>query len=63
MNAMLHVIVSENLVDKAFINDRVGNVKEYFYDAGNRLVIAREYTGRAVVGLPTNVDTAAIGTR
>jgi RHS repeat-associated protein len=34
-------------VVKAIVNDRVGNVKEFFYDQRNRLVIAREYTGRA----------------
>lgn len=38
---------------KAIVNDRVGNVKEYFYDAGNRLVMSREYTGRAVANQPT----------
>ncbi len=34
-------------VSKVIVNDRVGNVKEYFIDAGNRTVIFREYTGRA----------------
>ncbi|MCH8148591.1 MAG: RHS repeat protein [Planctomycetes bacterium] len=38
---------------KAILNDRVGNVKEYFYDAGNRNVITLEYTGRADSDLPT----------
>lgn len=34
-------------VVKAIVNDRVGNVKEYSYDGANRLVLTREYTGRA----------------
>lgn len=38
---------------KVILNDRVGNVKELSYDAGNRGVIAREYTGRADPDLPT----------
>jgi YD repeat-containing protein len=37
----------------AIVNDRVGNVKEYFYDAGNRLAMAREFTGRADPDQPT----------
>ncbi|MEQ8764286.1 MAG: RHS repeat-associated core domain-containing protein [Planctomycetota bacterium] len=32
---------------KVILNDRVGNVKELFYDALNRGVIQREFTGRA----------------
>jgi RHS repeat-associated protein len=40
-------------VIKAIMNDRVGNVKEFFYDAGNRGVIRREYTGRADPDQPT----------
>jgi RHS repeat-associated protein len=32
---------------QTIINDRVGNVEETFYDENNRLVIRREYTGRA----------------
>ncbi len=38
---------------KAILNDRVGNVKEFFYDAFNRNVVTREYTGRADPDLPT----------
>lgn len=38
---------------KTIVNDRVGNVKEYSYDAGNRLVMMREFTGRAISGQPT----------
>ena len=34
-------------VSKVIVNDRVGNVKEYLIDAGNRTVIFREFTGRA----------------
>ncbi|MHC4414366.1 MAG: RHS repeat domain-containing protein [Planctomycetota bacterium] len=33
-------------VTRTIVNDRVGNVKEYFYDAFNRMVIEREHTGR-----------------
>jgi RHS repeat-associated protein len=40
-------------VIKTIVNDRVGNVKEYFYDSSNQLVIRREYTGRADPNLPT----------
>ncbi|NKB25790.1 MAG: hypothetical protein GKR87_15740 [Kiritimatiellae bacterium] len=36
-----------NATIKAIVNDRVGNVAEYFYDKGNRKVLVREYTGRA----------------
>jgi len=35
------------------VNDRSGNVKEYLYDDLNRLVIEREYTGRADRTQPT----------
>jgi RHS repeat-associated protein len=38
---------------KTIVNDRVGNVKEYFFDRGNRVVIKREYTGRADPDQPT----------
>ncbi len=38
---------------KAIINDRVGNVGEYFYGTKNRLVMMRQYTGRANPALPT----------
>ncbi len=40
-------------VSKAILNDRVGNVSEFLYDAGNRWVNHRAYTGRAVPGLAT----------
>lgn len=39
---------------RAIVNDRVGNVKEFFYDSGNRLVMAREFTGRAMPGVMTS---------
>lgn len=32
---------------KAIVNDRVGNVTEYAFERGNRVVSRREYTGRA----------------
>jgi YD repeat-containing protein len=40
-------------VVKTIVNDRVGNVSERSYDARNRLVLLREFTGRAVPGQPT----------
>jgi RHS repeat-associated protein len=36
-----------NTVIKTIVNDRVGNVSEYEFDIGNRLIRKREYTGRA----------------
>lgn len=42
---------------KTILNDRVGNVSEWLYDAGNRCVIHRAYTGRAVPGV-TTTETA-----
>ncbi|MFT5052286.1 MAG: RHS repeat-associated protein [Chlamydiales bacterium] len=33
-------------VIRFMVNDRVGNAEELFYDASNRLVLSREYTGR-----------------
>ena len=44
---------NNNAAIKAIVNDRVGNVKEFFYDSGNRLVMAREFTGRAIPAQPT----------
>ncbi len=38
-------------------NDRVGNVEEWFYNSCNRVVMIREFTGRANPGLVTT-DTA-----
>ena len=43
-------------VGKTVTNDRVGNVKEYFYDNLNRLVLQREYTGRAEAHTPTYLE-------
>ena len=40
-------------VVKTIVNDRVGNVKEHTYDGGNRLVLLREFTGRATPGQRT----------
>jgi len=37
---------------KCIANDTVGNVTESFFDARNRCVIERDYTGRATPGLP-----------
>jgi RHS repeat-associated protein len=34
-------------VVEAIVNDRVGNVREYSYDAMNRLTVRKEFTGRA----------------
>jgi RHS repeat-associated protein len=44
---------NNNAITKTIVNDRNGNVKEYFYDAGNRCTMMREYTGRANPVLPT----------
>ena len=41
---------------RTIVNDRVGNVREYFYDSRNRLVTHRAFTGRATPGL-TTTDT------
>jgi len=38
---------------KTIAKDRVGNVEELFYDAMNRLVLRREFTGRANPDIPT----------
>ena len=40
-------------ITKTILNDRNGNVKEYFYDVRNRGVIEREYTGVADPDKPT----------
>jgi len=40
-------------VRKVIINDREGNVTESFFDTGNRLVLFREFTGRADPTQPT----------
>jgi len=37
---------------KTIVNDRVGNVREHLFDARNREVIRREFTGRSVPGPP-----------
>jgi RHS repeat-associated protein len=42
-------------VTRVIVNDW-GNVTEYSYDNLNRLVILRQYTGRAEPNLPTSVD-------
>lgn len=41
---------NQNAIVKAILNDRVGNVSEYLYDAANRCVDQRLFTGRAVPG-------------
>ncbi len=38
---------------KTIVNDRNGNVGEYFYDERNRLIALREFTGRANPAVPT----------
>ena len=40
-------------VIKSIVNDRGGNVKEYFYASRNRIVMQRSYTGRAIPSRPT----------
>jgi len=59
---------NNNAVMRVIVNDRgtstppsttpsASNVKEFFYDAANRLVMVHEYTGRAVANLPTTDAT------
>jgi RHS repeat-associated protein len=38
---------------KTIVRDRVGNVTEYFFERGNRVVIRRQYSGRADPDKPT----------
>ncbi len=42
---------------RVIINDRNGNVQESYYDAGNRLLRQRDYTGRADPRKPTRRTT------
>lgn len=49
--------INNDAVIVAVVNDRVGNVREFYYDAGNRGVMAREYTGRADPDQPTTLTT------
>ncbi|MBI2926319.1 MAG: hypothetical protein HYY24_11520 [Verrucomicrobia bacterium] len=42
-----------DVVMKAILNDRNGNVKEYFFDSRNRMARTREFTGRANPREPT----------
>ncbi len=44
-------------INQTIVNDRVGNVTEFFYDDKNQNVITREYTGRADEDLPTTDST------
>lgn len=44
-----------NAVLKSIMNDRNGNVKEYFWDERNRGVRLLEYTGRAIADEPTTL--------
>lgn len=39
---------------KTILNDRNGNVTEYYFDDRNRVVVLREFTGRANPTSPTN---------
>lgn len=41
---------------RTIINDPIGNVVESFFDIRNRCVTQREYTGRAVPGLPVTAS-------
>jgi RHS repeat-associated protein len=55
----LHYIIlppsddTQNAVSKTIVNDRMGNVREYFHDQYNHLIVEREYTGRADPSVPT----------
>ncbi len=46
-------LANAETVTKTIVNDRNGQVKEYFYDRRNRMVRMREYTGRARADEPT----------
>ena len=41
---------------KAIVNDRMGNVEELFYDARNRGVMRREFSGRAPLANQPTTD-------
>ncbi len=41
---------------RAIVNDRVGNVSEHYFDKGNRLVLRRDFTGRADPDRPTTAS-------
>jgi len=56
---MLPSNANGNAVMRTIINDRNGNVKEYFWEADNRMVRSRDYTGRA----DPNQPTSALGNR
>ncbi len=47
------VASNDYAVIKTIVNDAAGNVSEWFYDAGNRCVAHRAYTGRATPGVTT----------
>ncbi len=51
--SVLPTSANNRAVTKAIVNDRNGNVKEYFYDIRNREVIKREFTGIAISDMPT----------
>lgn len=42
---------------KTIVNDRAGNVREYYYDNLNRPVMKREFTGRATPGVPVTENS------
>ncbi len=44
---------NQNAIWLAIVNDRVGNVSEHYFDASNRRVMRRRYTGRADPDQPT----------
>ncbi|MCP4711608.1 MAG: hypothetical protein GY869_23565, partial [Planctomycetes bacterium] len=43
-------------ITRTIVNDRAGHVTEHLYDNHNRLLSAREYTGRADPNLPTSLN-------
>ena len=45
------------------INDRMGNVEHQYFDAGHRMTLRREYTGRADPTLPTTLTDNRPGIR
>ncbi len=45
-----------NATKLAITNDRMGNVSESYFDGGRRLVLKRQYTGRAIADQPTTAE-------
>ena len=47
---------------RTIVNDRMGNVSEFFFDLGNRVVVHRAYTGRAIADqVTTDQENRPVG--